>query len=100
MVTAFSSIAVNNMNKGERSDIDINSSDIKPVSSSLTTKILTPASNSSTLTNKSPPTTTLVTPHSPSVPAVRHKDEEKRIQMVMLCILGYKINLYRALIQR
>ena len=98
MVTAFSSIAVNNMNKGERSDIEINSYDIKPVSSSLTSKVLPPASTSSTLTNKSPPTTALVTPHSPSVPAVRHKDEEKRIQMVMLYAFGYKVNLSRHLI--
>ena len=88
MVTAFSSIAVNNMNKSERSDIEINSSDIKPVSTSLTTKIPQLASTSCSFANKSPPTTTLVTPHSPSVPAIRHKDEEKRIQMVMLYSLG------------
>ena len=84
MVTAFSSIAVNNMNKGERSDIDINSSEIKPVTT-LTTKAQ-PASTSSTLTNKSPTLASSVTPHSPTVPALRnkeHKDEEKRIQMVI-----------------
>lgn len=84
MVTAFSSIAVNNMNSGERSNIDINSSEIKPVTT-LTTKTQ-PASTSSTLINKSPTPTTSVPPHSPIVPALRnkeHKDEEKRIQMVI-----------------
>ena len=88
MVTAFSSIAVSNMNKGERSDIETNSSDIKPVSASLTTKIPQLASTSCSFANKSPTKTTLATPHSPSVPAIRPKDEEKRIQMVMLYTLG------------
>ena len=82
MVTALSSIAVNNMNKGERSNVDINRSEIKPVTS-LDAANSHSASTSSTITNKSPTTTNSTAQQSPSVPAFRHKDEEKRIQMVI-----------------
>ena len=73
------------MNKGDRSTIDINCSEIKPVISTLaaTTTTTQTTSGSSTITNLPPPLIHSVTIHSPTVPAIKHKDEEKRIQMVI-----------------
>ena len=83
MVLPRSSITVNrNMNEGDQNNIDTNSSEIKHVTTSLTTTALQ-ASTSNTLKLKSPIKSCSATvPHSPTITASRHKDEEKKIQMV------------------
>ena len=83
MVLPCSSITINrNMNEGDQNNIDTNSSEIKHVTTSLTTTAL-PASTSNTLNLKSSIKSCSATvPHSPTITASRHKDEEKKIQMV------------------
>lgn len=74
------------MNEGDQNNIDTNSSEIKHVTTSLTTTAL-PASTSNTLNLKSSIKSSSATvPHSPTITASRHKDEEKKIQMIIFDI--------------
>ena len=72
--------AVNERNGGDGSSSDRTSSEIMHVS---TLMIIQPIPTSSTLTNPPAPAISALIIHSPTVLAAKHKEEEKRIQMVI-----------------
>ena len=81
MVITHPGTAVSNMNGGDRSNEDRNISEIMPVSTMTITHPM-PASN--TLANLPAPAISPLPILSPSMLAAKHKEEEKRIQAVML----------------
>ena len=72
--------AVNERNGGDGSSSDRTSSEIMLVSTMMITQ---PIPMARTLTNPAIPAISTLTVHSPTVIAAKHKEEEKRIQMVI-----------------